>query len=257
MARKNVLFIKIKVREVFPPGDPVVPYFLRLMAAVNELRTLGTLWLQAVSRQLTTQSEKEIGKAEDLYLFRLTCGTLYEAGKAFLAFQSALVQAGQDGLIAKMAKEGRDAYSALDNVFKKDRKAFETTDFGKTLVSLRNNVAFHYPEDPDLFREALQEHEELADIVAGDIVGVSRYLVADALQTIVFKRMLGKEWEDKLRALSQTVGHLSLSFGQLVDEWASLQLAIHEDAVASTDEDTLTEESLWRIDFSKHREFRG
>lgn len=36
-------YLRIKVRELFPPDEPGVPELLRLMAAVNDLLTLNKL----------------------------------------------------------------------------------------------------------------------------------------------------------------------------------------------------------------------
>jgi len=73
MARKQVLYIRAKTRDLFPPDEPLVPALLRIMPVVNDLRTLQKVWFYIHSRDAITPSEQDIIKAEDNYLFRLTC----------------------------------------------------------------------------------------------------------------------------------------------------------------------------------------
>ena len=68
MTSKQAAYLQVKVRELFPPDDPLVPPLLRLMPAVNDLRTLRKIWSYAQSRAGDTQSEQDIIKTEDQLL---------------------------------------------------------------------------------------------------------------------------------------------------------------------------------------------
>ena len=242
MATKASLYIRVKVRELFPPDDPIVPSLLRLMTAVNDLRTLQKMWLHANSRKGTTQSEKAIIKAESIYLFRLTFATLYEAAKAFQDFKKALTEGGQLASIEKMGTEAREAFHTLANAF---QEKFEETEWGKKLLQLRQS-AFHY-YSPKVFRQELLKHRELGDVIIGEIDGVSRYLVTDDLQVQIIERVIGADFENELRALGKTVAGLTGELSILTDHWIDLQIKSRADAIVERREDSVDMDGLWKI----------
>ncbi len=243
MSIRRTLYLRARVRELFPPDDPVVPCLLRLMAAVNDLRTLGKLWLYAQSRVGNTPSEQEIIKAEHIYLFRLTCATLYEAAKAFQDFRQALEMAGLLGTVARLEDSARDAFEALHTVFHQN---FESRGWGRILVQLRNAAGFHY-DAPRVFRAELLNHEEFGDVVLGEIVGVSRYLLADDLQVQIIKRPLGADFDNNLIELSRTVGALTNDMGALVDGWVGLYLETNAGGISERRDETVDTGLLWGL----------
>ncbi len=243
MSSKKAIYIKAKVRELFPVEDPIVPLFLRLMAAVNDLRTLQKLWLYAESRVGHTDSEKEIIQAEHIYLFRLTCGTLYETILAFQDLREELAKSRERLIIEELPDYAQKAFRTLDNLFPQgfvDQKRY-----GKVLVRLRNS-AFHY-ESPRVFRSEFQDHDELGDLIIGEIVGVSRYLLADDLQVQITTRVLGSDLAIEVPALSQMVSEVSRLFGELVDGMVGSYLRSHKGAIVEILQDSVDGQRLWNI----------
>ncbi|MFQ5881779.1 MAG: hypothetical protein ACE5I9_04820 [Candidatus Methylomirabilales bacterium] len=243
MASKSAYYLRVKVRDLFPADDPVVPFLLRLMAAVNDLRTLQKLWLYAESRVGHTQSEKEIIKAEHIYLFRLTSGTLYETALAFQDLKKELANPQVLGIIEKLPEYGRNAFNTLDNLFPEG--FVDGKHYGKILVRLRNSV-FHY-DQPKVFRSELQKHGELGDLIIGEIVGVSRYLLADDLQVQITTRPLGSDITAEIPALGQMVSQVTRYFGQLVDSMVGFYLWSREGAIVEKLQDSVDGERLWQI----------
>lgn len=242
MASVISLYLRVRVRELFPLDDPVVPSLLRLMAAVDDLRTLQMIWLHAASREATTRSERAIIKGETRYLFRLTCATLYEAGLAFQDFREKLEQAGRLADVDRLGAEGRVAFHGLANAF---QEGFEMSEWGKILVRLRNS-AFHY-EQPKVFRAELADSAEIGDLVAGEIAGASRFPLVDDLQGRITQRPLGNDLENELMGLMKTVPRLVGYLREFVDHWLVLQSDLHKSAIVERVEDTVDMDHLWKI----------
>ncbi len=138
MANERALYFRVKVRDLFPPDDPLVPALLQLMPAVNDLRTLQKVWLYADSRVSTTPSEEEIIKAERVFLVRLMCATAHEAGLAFQDLRQILSAPSAKGTIDAMPEEARQAFRTLENVFAAD--FHKNTNHGKTLARIRSAI---------------------------------------------------------------------------------------------------------------------
>lgn len=242
MTSKKAIYIQAKVRELFPPDDPAVPSLLRLMAAVNDLRTLQKLWFYAHTRVGNTPCEQDIIKAEDRYIFSLTCATVYEAALAFQDLRRVLTASAAQDTIKKMPHEAPAAFYALENIFPDD---FESRPYGKVLVKLRNSI-FHYVE-PRVFRSKLEKHDELGSLIIGDVVGASRYLLADDLEVQILARLLGGSFEDELYNLMNLVLRVTDYFGTLVDGVVWLFIQDHEGALVEQREDIVDLERLWNI----------
>ncbi len=143
MTSKQAVYLQVKVRELFPPDDSLVPPLLRLMPAVNDLRTLQKIWFYAHTRVGDTPTEQDIIKTEDHYLFRLTCATLYETALAFEDLRESLSTSAGQKTVEKMHDDGRGAFYALQNLF--PQGFVDQTGHGKILVKLRNSI-LHYAE---------------------------------------------------------------------------------------------------------------
>ena len=243
MASEPVLYLRVKIRDLFPPDDPLIPPMLRLMPAVNDLRTLHKMFLHANNRIGHTESEGEIINAESRYLFRLTCATVYEAGRALQDLRVAFEAPESRGMIERMPEETRAAFYALTNLFPEDFDSH--TDHGKILARTRHSI-FHYPE-PRLVHMGLQRHDDVGRLIVGRIVGASRYLLADDLQIEILARLLGGPFADQLQHLIELLIAASGYFGELLDGMVALYMQVHEGAIVEQREDTVDLEGLWNI----------
>ena len=241
MADRRTLYVRARVRDLFPPGDAIVPSLLRFMAAANDLRTLQKMWLYSNSRVGSTQSEQDIIKAEGNYFFRLTCATVYETAIAFQVLRKVLETTPEH--LEKMPDEARAAFHALNNIF--PRNFVKKKPYGKTLRKLRNSV-FHY-DRPIVFRKELEKHDELGNLILGEVVGVSRYLLADDLQVQILSHQLGGQFEEQLGQLMQLILDVTNHFGMLVDGIAYLYVRSREQAIEEQRQDTADLERLWNI----------
>jgi len=212
---REVTRYRIRVGELFPSTDPVILELLRLMAAVNDLRTLQQLWLLAQSRLGKSESEKDIIRAESIYLFRLTCATLYEAGLAFQSFRDALARAGRNELISTLPPDAQEAFHTLENLF---QDGFEKRGWGNVLCQLRNSI-FHFPNEK-LVRHAISMLPATGIIMIGEIAAVSRYLLVDELQVQVLLRPLkagdASEQLEMIRMVAETMGSLTRLVNEVV-----------------------------------------
>lgn len=242
MASEPAAYLRVRVRDLFPPNDSIVPPLLRLMPAVNDLRTLQKMWFSAHTRVGNTPSERDIIRAEDRYLFRLTCGTAFEAARAFQDLRQALEVPAAQGTIERMPGEARAAFRALASIFPED---FENRDYGKILARTRHSI-FHYPETK-LIRPALQQHDEVGRLIVGNVVGASRYLLADDLQVQILARLLGGPFEDQLGNLMRLILEVARYFGELVDGMVWMYIRAHEEAIVEQCDDTVDLERLWNI----------
>jgi len=237
----RTLRYRLKVRDLFPPNDPLVSHLLRLMAAVNDLSALSRLYLQSSSRSGQNSSEEHIISSENVYFVRLSCGSLYEAALVFQEFRRELEQAGLLAEINYLDGQARESFHLLENTF---RPGFEiTSDFGKILVQLRNSI-FHY-QQPRVFRRALEEHDEEGELIIGEIGGVTRYTLADDLQVQIIMRPIGVE--HKLAVLSDTVANLVIALQRFVNAWCDRHLQARHSAVQEQVPETVDIERLWRI----------
>lgn len=243
MKGKGATYFQVKVRELFPPSDPIVPPLLRLMAAINDLMTLQKLWVYAKTRVAESRSEEEIIKAEHICLFRFTCGVVYEAGRVFEHFRRVFVQKGTQVMREMMPDDAIAAFHALDNTFPKDFE--KNTRYGIVLIELRNSI-FHYAK-PGEFRRALLDHDEMGSFIHGDILAGSRYLLVDDLQAQITMHPLDIDKEDNFRELGRLIVNVMDYLVKLADGTVAAYLYQHQGAVVEEREDTVDPERLWRI----------
>ncbi len=243
MTSKQAVYLQVKVRELFPPDDSLVPPLLRLMPAVNDLRTLQKIWFYAHTRVGDTPTEQDIIKTEDHYLFRLTCATLYETALAFEDLRESLSTSAGQKTVEKMHDDGRGAFYALQNLF--PQGFVDQTGHGKILVKLRNSI-LHYAESR-VVRAELLEHGEVGGLILGGVVGASRYLLADDLQIQILVRLLGGSFQEQLKNLMDLVLAATGYFGELVDAMVLMYVQAHGGSVLEQREDSVDLERLWNI----------
>jgi len=253
MPTKRTIRLRVKVREFFPLTDPIVPHLLRVMAASNDVGTIMKLYLHSNLRVRKTDSERDTVNSESVYLFRLMCGTAYEAALVFLDFAyevRSAEQAGQKDLVGTLKQKGRQAFLFLENVLGPTLAKFEKTEYGKILVQARNH-AFHYDKAKS-FQRALRAHDEIGDLLIGEIKGLSRYFLVDDLQAeIMFKPIAIdlKTLNSDIRTKSflKTTGEMSSALTNLADAWIGRYLDKNPAALVEKIEDTVLLERLWNI----------
>lgn len=248
MSIRHTVRLRARVRELFPPNDPIVPALLRLMATANDLGTLMRLYLHSESRAVVTESEKSIVQAENVYLFKITAATVYEGASVFLEFENQVKCVGD--FIQHLDHPGREAFCFLENVFGHDLRKFEKTEYGKILVQARNH-SFHY-DNADNFREALKQHDDNGELLIGEIFGVSRFLLADYLQVQIILRPIGidlKTVTERMRAKAfiETTAKVSAAFTRLADASILAFQNKNPHAVYETVKDEVDEKRLWNI----------
>jgi len=211
--------ITFDLRQVFPSDNSLSIPLLRLMAATNDARYVlkNTLTLMHL-HESANELEASINNGELLYLFRLLCGHLYEAG---IAFRS--LDLDHSDLLNAVVREKPKAKQYLVNI----RKAYATHSDGtfhySFLAPVRNLISFHYMAEPLV--SALKRHNELGDLkgatIAATRVGLGRHTVCDDLVTGILQEIIGlnhtdfqKALKDKMRQVLDLAGDL----GQLVDE---------------------------------------
>lgn len=101
----KALRVTLKLREFFPPGDPLSVPLLTLMAATNDARQLQRLLIVArPAAEGASEANRSILNGEIGYLFRVLAGHLYEAGLMFRKLDE-LAGADADRLLAEPLKQ--------------------------------------------------------------------------------------------------------------------------------------------------------
>jgi len=226
--RARVIRSYFKLREAFPPNDPLSVPLLRLMAAVNDVRYVQKAVLIGIVRfdELVSDAERAVHEGENVYLLRLLAGHLHEAGIAFRALDdqhasavNAVISGDADAAVISGDADAEAAIAKLRAIY---REASPTGVTKGLLEGVRTPWAFHYKHER--FKEALEKHPEEAMIIFSEHEGLGRYTVTDdfARQYIVDK--VGGEagfkqsFEDAINlagTLSLAVSHLLMAiFGQ-------------------------------------------
>jgi hypothetical protein len=211
--------ITFDLRQIFPSDDSLSVPLLRLMAATNDARyVLKNTLLLLHKAKTANELDASIINGELLYLFRLLCGHLYEAG---IAFRS--LELDHSDLLNAAARENSKGKKLLGNV----REAYATGSDGAFHISflapVRNLVSFHYLAEP--LASALKRHNELGDIkgttIAATRVGLGRHTICDHLATGILQEVIGLSHPDFKRAFDDKMSQvldLAGDLGQLVDQ---------------------------------------
>lgn len=180
------IIITFKLREVFSTSSPVSVPLLRLMAATNDVRQLQKLVLVYSTENPTNEVESLVREGENVYLIRMFCGHLYEAGNALRHLDKQCKKQVDD--LIKDDPEGVKLINKLREVYKSDSGLW------KALDKMRNKVSFHYPETA--FAESLKEHPDEAKIALVEFSGMGRYSATDTVLKTIAIRALGGSMED-------------------------------------------------------------
>src|SRR5215470_3648964 len=83
--RQRATLLRVRVKQLFDPNDPLSVPLLRLMSATNDARHAMKQIIRANrgGRQARNQGERMLLSGEQLYLVRQLCGHLEEAGRVF------------------------------------------------------------------------------------------------------------------------------------------------------------------------------
>jgi hypothetical protein len=234
MNRARVIRAEFKVREAFPPDDPLSVPLLRLMAAVNDVRYVQKAIVigMAGAERFETDAERVLHEGENVYLLRLLCGHLHEAGIAFRDLDQH--HSGRLNALIGTTSEAQTAVAMLRALY----HDASPTGVTKTLLEgVRTPWAFHYKYER--FREALEEHPERATITMVEYEGIGRYTITDDFARQYIMDKVGGE-EALKRLFSDAIllaGTLSLLVSHLLvaifhERETRLDLRQTEDSVA-------------------------
>jgi hypothetical protein len=211
--RARVIRSYFKVREAFPPDDPLSVPLLRLMAAVNDVRYVQKAVLIGILRfdELVSDAERAVHEGENVYLLRLLAGHLHEAGIAFRALDDQHASA-----VNALISGDADAQAAIAKLRAIYRDASPTGVTKGLLEGVRTPWAFHYKHER--FKEALEKHPEEAMIIFSEHEGLGRYTVTDdfARQYIVDKVGGEAGFKQSFEDAINLAGTLSLAVSHLL-----------------------------------------
>lgn len=208
--RAETVVCRFRPREAFPPDDPLSVAILRLMAAVNDVRSIQKSTLIAMeSLSGPNDIEQLLLEGELGYFTRMLFGHLHEAGIAFRDLDDGH-RAEVDALIAGN-EEVRWEIEML-------RRAFRDTSEGSLneyLKAVRTPWAFHYK--CERFKEALKEHPEEATLVVSEFAGVGRFTITDDFARAYMLEKAGGTVGEYERLYGEAIG-LAGTLGRAVDQ---------------------------------------
>jgi hypothetical protein len=225
------IIVTFKLSEVFPISSPLSVPLLRLMAATNDVRQLQKLVLAYATENPANEVESLVHEGENVYLIRMFCGHLYEAGNALRHLDrqckkqvDELIKDDPEGV--KLIKNLRAVYSDMSD-----------SGLWKALDKMRNRVSFHYPETA--FAESLKEHHaDEAKIALVDFSGMGRYSATDTVLKTIAIRALGGSMEHFQRKIGEAISLAGL-LAQTVDCLVSALFEKYERAILKTKKETV------------------
>jgi hypothetical protein len=233
------LIITFKLREVFPVSSPVSVPLLRLMAATNDVRQLQKLVLAYATENPANDVESLVREGEYVYVIRMFCGHLYEAGNALRHLDNQCKK--QVGELIKDDPEGVKLIKNLREIYKSDSGLW------KALDRMRNQVSFHYLETA--FAESLKEHPDDAKIALVEFSGMGRYSATDTVLKTIAIRALGGSMEDFQHKVGEAIDLAGL-LAQTVDCLVSALFEKYETAIFKKKQETV-KVPKYLIDFEK------
>jgi hypothetical protein len=211
--------ITFDLSQIFPSDDTLSIPLLRLMAAINDARYIMKQSLALLTHNETANElEAPIINGELLYLFRLLCGHLYEAGVAFRNLE----QRHTDLLDAVVADDpNRSVDLALvRNAFSSGRDSAFHYSF---LHPVRNTITFHYKSEA--LTMELKKRNEARDLkgttIVADRSGLGRHTICDHLATGILREVIGTNHENFAETLQEKMNEvltLTGALGPLVDQ---------------------------------------
>jgi hypothetical protein len=224
------VIVTFKLREVFPISSPASVPLLRLIAATNDVRHLQKLMLSSSAENPGNEVESLVREGENVYLLRMLCGHLYEAGNALRHL---------DGRCKKQVDELIKHDSEAVKLIKKLRHICNDKSDGglwKTLDKMRNQVSFHYPETA--FAESLKENSNDAKFALVQYSGMGRYSATDTIMKTIAIRALGGSLTDFQNKVGEAISLAGL-LAQTVDLLVGALFEKYETAVLETKRGTV------------------
>jgi hypothetical protein len=207
--------LTFSLRQMFPCEDSLSVPLLRLMAATNDTRFVMELSLPLLVMTKTPSAndfETSIINGKLLYLFRLLCSHLYEAGRSFRDLDNA-----RRDLLDNVVREHPKTRKYLAKI----RDNFSTSSDGALHYSflgpVRHRIGFHYKSEP--MTSMLRKHNEADDLKGSTIIaqydGLSRHIVSDLLATEIVHEVLGGNPQEFERSFYEKMGEVVDLAGQL------------------------------------------
>ncbi len=205
--------VRFPVGVLFPHDAPFSIRLLQLMLATDDLRHLRKFLIaKPESEQAATKSEQAILNGEVGHLFRLMCGHLCEAMKAFVDLDKecgALLDA------AMPDDRGRNALTMVRQACTAivSRKGYRTS----FVRMVRNLVGFHY--DPLKLKRTLGNHGSHLEgtLVLSPYQGLGRYTIADHLVMLLIADEMGTSLEEFQESYTREIGKAIDLVGALSD----------------------------------------
>ncbi len=239
--------LKFPVRRLFPRDEPFSVPLIQLMLATDDVRYLQKLLIaKGESGQEASESERAILNGEIGHLFRLMCGHLYEAVKAFAALDKRCT-----GLLDAAASDDR-ARAALARVRQACAAILSTKNGRRSFIHIvRNLVGFHYIGQK--LERTLDKHERAGHLegtlVLSQFQGLGRYTVTDHLVLFLVADEIGgslDEFQERYkREIGEAIG-LAGALGNIVDYLIGHILERHGDQIEQYDEEITIDPAIGR-----------
>ncbi len=229
--------LKFDVRLLFPRDEPFSTPLIRLMLATDDVRHLQKL-LIVVRKSVGegSKAEQAILNGELGHLFRLMCGHLYEAMRAF-----ATLDQKSGGLLDAAAANDARAKHALERVRRACRTILSTRGKRSFIDVMRNFVGFHYNEQK--LWKALDKHERAGHLectlVLSPFSGLGRYKVTDHLIMFLIADEIGGDIGEFQQKFMHEIGEairLAGALGDVVDYFIAHLLEQHMDKIEQKDD---------------------
>ena len=212
-AKCKAIRVTFDMRQIFPCEDLLSVPLLRLMAVANDARYIMELSMPLMDK---TQSANEVDASlingKLLYLFRLLCGHLYEAGRAFRELDDV-----RRDLLDEIVRDNPKAKKYLAEI-RNDFSKYPSGALHYSFLSpVRNRISFHYQSEP--LASMLRKHNEAGDLKGTVIItqydGLSRHIVSDHLAMEIVQEVLGGNSQDFEKSFYEKMGEVVDLAGQL------------------------------------------
>jgi hypothetical protein len=211
--RRLATLVRVRMAQLFDTADAMSVPLLRLMAATNDTRLAMKQIIRAQrgGRKPRNRAERMVVSGEQLYLVRLLCGHLEEAGRVFRDLWGDPKKRRKLRRGRVLTEENRANLALLEREFirlpsKGLRERF--------LNPIRNDWTFHYLDH--VFRAALDHAENEGHLLVAVSRGMSRYLLIDDLIARGLRDAAGGDRPSYERAVKEAV-ELAGALGKVVD----------------------------------------
>lgn len=216
--KARAITLMVKPRALFRPSDPMSVPLLRLLAATNDARHLQKLLIVERAKGRSTKTATNVLRNAELgYSFRMLCGHLFEAAKAFVGLDMPSY-ADKITRIVTRDQTGRDALAHVRKVYHDhSAKGFKK----RVLNRVRTFGAFHYKDA--IFEQSLKRYRGRVPLLVVEYTGLSRYAVTDRFLDRLVREAAGfskRGVERDVREAIQLAGSVGLVVDRLVADVA-------------------------------------